>query len=370
MSKKLAAALSGRQRKTIDDRDTLFVGVDVHLRTYAVSVWSARLGEVVDQWSQPSLPEQLHTRLSAYRARVERVVYEAGPTGFTLAHFLLERGWRVEVISATHSPAPLIGHKKNDRLDSAMLARWAASDMLHAVYIPTVEQLCDRQLLRGRERAVRKRARVKVQIKSLLNFHGIAQPPGLAYWSKAAVGVLARLAGGLDGPLGFCLRELLLELAEGNARVRRFDDWVRHLARLPRYDSQVGELCAVPGVGIITAMTFLTELIDAERFATRNQLGRFLGLSPDVRSSGETTRHCGRGLGGNKRLRTLLVEAAWCWVRRDARAQAKFDDIRSASGRKAVAIVAMARRLGIMLWRIWKSGHSYQAPPAAQVPAT
>lgn len=112
-------------------------------------------------------------------------------------------------------------------------------------------------------------------------------------------------------------------------------------------------------------MTFLTEVMDVLRFATRDKFARFLGLSPELRSSGKTTRRCGRGLGGNGKLRSLLVEATWVWKRRDSQAGERFRKLNARSAHSAVAIVAMARRLGIMFWRMLKHDRDYVKAPRA-----
>ena len=114
----------------IDPHDILFVGVDVHLKSFDVALWSGVGERVVAQWKQDASAELLETKLAPFYAQIQRVSYEAGPTGFGLAQFLLERGWPVEVISATHSPVPAIGGKKSDGWDCKLLARQSAAKML------------------------------------------------------------------------------------------------------------------------------------------------------------------------------------------------------------------------------------------------
>ena len=85
------------------------------------------------------------------------------------------------------------------------------------------------------------------------------------------------------------------------------------------------------------------------------------GLAPQVRQSGQTRREGGLLKSGNARLRTVLVEAAWRWVAGDAAAQAKYRRLVATTGNGKKAIVGMARRLAILLWRLSLSGEPYRA---------
>jgi hypothetical protein len=114
----------------------------------------------------------------------------------------------------------------------------------------------------------------------------------------------------------------------------------------------VARLRTVPGVGLIVAMGFLLELMKLERFADRRDLSRFLGLCPKVGSTNEHSWNEGRPELGQATLRSLLVEAAWRWRRGDAYACMLFTRYFGKSGIKQKAIVALAHKLGVILWRL------------------
>src|SRR5262245_55558634 len=122
----------------------------------------------------------------------------------------------------------------------------------------------------------------------------------------------------------------------------------------------VAVMCSVPGVGVITAAAFRLELPEPQRFDHEGQVARMTGLAPQVRQSGATRREGGLLKSGNARLRTVLVEAAWRWVRYDEAAASRYRRLvgNTSSGRKA--IVAMARRLGVLLWRLSVHGEPYR----------
>ena len=86
-----------------------------------------------------------------------------------------------------------------------------------------------------------------------------------------------------------------------------------------------------------------------------------IGLAPQVRQSGETRREGGLLKSGNARLRTVLVEAAWRWVRYDAAAANRYRRLVGNTGSGKKAIVAMARRLGVLLWRLSVRGEFYRS---------
>ena len=117
--------------------------------------------------------------------------------------------------------------------------------------------------------------------------------------------------------LRFCLDLLLDELAHAQEQVRRVTVRLKELAEAERHRKATAVMCSVPGVGVLTAAAFRLELPEPQRFDHEGQVARMAGLAPQVRQSGETRREGGLLKSGNARLRTVLVEAAWRWVRYD-----------------------------------------------------
>ena len=106
---------------------------------------------------------------------------------------------------------------------------------------------------------------------------------------------------------------------------------------------------AVMAVGLLV---FRVEVLHPERFPTGQKLAAYLGLAPWVGQSGESRRDGPVMKAGNKRVRRQLVEASWQWKRRDPKAQAVYRRLVANTGSSKKAITAMARRLGIRLWRL------------------
>jgi transposase len=286
------------------------------------------------------------------------VVYEAGPTGFTLARRLRADGYAAEVIAPPKLLVAVGLEAKSDRLDCRRLAQLSAKGLLHPVRVPTEPEEADRQVVRLRERLVRKSRSVQQQIKASLLQHGLAEPAGLGHGSKAAIEALRRLD--LVAELRFRLDVLLDELEHAERQVARVTQRVEELARSERHRGPVRVLRSVPGVGPITAMAFRLELPEPGRFDEAGQVARMLGLAPRVRQSGPTRREGGLLKSGNPRLRTVLVEAAWRWVAGDVVAAGRYRRLVANTGSSQKAIVARARPPGVLLWRLSVRGEEYR----------
>jgi transposase len=193
----------------LEPGETVHVGVDVHKATFHVAVCSNARG-LLTTWVQPARPEVLLERLRLIRAQVAQVVYEAGPTGFTLVRRLRAEGLPAQVIATSKVLAPVGPEAKSDRLDCRRLAFLSSKGLLHPVRVPTAQEEADRQVLRLREQLVRKARSVQQQIKALLLQHGIAEPAGLGHWVERAIEALRQLE--LAPELRFCLDVLLDEL--------------------------------------------------------------------------------------------------------------------------------------------------------------
>jgi transposase len=341
----------------LDTGETAHVGVDVHKASYHVAVVTDLRG-LVATWTQPASPDLLVERLQPIGSQVARVVYEAGPTGFALVRRLRAAELKAEVIAPSKIPTMPGPEAKSDRLDGRKLAVFAQEGLLRPVRVPDEPEEADRQVVRLREQLARKLRVIQQQIKALLLQHGIAEPDGLTHWTAAAVDALRELP--LNAELRFCLDVMLDERQHAVEQVARATRRLEELAKAERHRSTVATLRTVPGVGPITAMTFRVELHDPARFRDGGQVARMIGLAPQVLRSGPTRRE-GRLLkSGDARLRTVLVEAAWRWVAGDEVAKAKYRRLVASTGSGKKAIVGMARRLAILLWRLSVRNEPYR----------
>lgn len=358
MARRVSKRASESKEIVLLDGEQVDVGVDTHKHDNRVAMWSEQRQAIVAGWVQPADPHALAKKLLPHKAQIGRIVYEAGPTGYSLARVLRKAGFRCDVVAPSRTPVASGQEAKSDRLDSRKLAMYSAKGLLMPVRVPTEQEEGDRQVVRYREQLMDKRRRVKQQIKSFLLMHGIAQPAGLTHWSVASIEALRGLR--LSAQLRFVLDEYLAELAYLNAAVKRATAQVSKLAVSKRHCVAVRAMRTTPGVGLITAMTVRTELIAPDRFNNAREVGSMLGLVPRVVSTGKTRREGPLMRTGNQRLRTILVEAAWRWVAADPWAGERYRRLLANTANAKKAIVAMARRLGILLWRINVTRESYR----------
>ena len=247
---------------------------------------------------------------------------------------------------------------KTDHLDCRKLADYAARDMLVSVRVPTEEEEMLRSLQRRRHSLTDCIRSTKQLIKSLLLEYHIEEPHGLPQWSKASVEALKHLALGsaLRATLDSYLRELAYLIAE-----RQTVDQAITKATPQAVSQRIGILQSVPGVGPVLAMTFACEIFRPERFADGERLSSYVGLSPVVSQSGESAVTGSLVRTGQQRLRSLLVECAWLHKGRDAGAELLYRRILSRTGHAQKAIVAVARRLLTLLWRLCIENRMYIA---------
>jgi len=356
MSKVTRTKISSKALSAVEG-DVVYVGLDVHKQSIHAAVQVN--GRIERHWVMPADYAKVVAKLVPLRSALKRIVYEAGPTGFGLARALAAAGLPIDVIAPSKTPQAADQSAKSDRRDCMELCEYAPTHRLQVVTVPSERQEADRQVQRLRDQTIRKLRRVKQQIKSLLLQYSIAEPSGLKNWSARAVQILRELT--LDAELRFCLDELLDELGQLEARVRRINERIEQLGRSERHAAAMAVLTSHPGVGTITAMTFRAELHQAEQMAEGEQVAKYFGLNPRVRQSGQTRRDGPIAKTGRGHVRALLVQAAWRWIAQDESAKAVYDRLVRNTGLPQKAIVGMARRLAIHLWRMLTTGELYRA---------
>jgi transposase len=337
------------------------VGIDVHKNSYHV----AFLGDTgkSSTFVCSAAPEEVINHFNRFDGKIAQVVYECGPTGFELARVLNEAGYNVLVVAPSRVPRPVTEGAKTDRLDCIRLAQYSANGMLKSVAVPSRDQEAQRSLIRRRHDVLDSIRKVKQRIRSHLLYLSIKEPIGLEHWSDQSVKALLKLPmpPGAKDTLKSLVRELMFLKNER----QRLEKQIRDICSQERLGSTYECLQTAPGVGPITAATFQLELFDPGRFKTGDQVASYLGLAPCVRQSGESKGRSRLRPVGQKRLRSLLVEAAWCLCRKDEQAGAKYRRLVSKTNVPQKAIVAIARDLAVILWRLSLEQRAYQLRPVA-----
>ncbi len=338
----------------------IYVGIDVHKRQWNVSIRTADIHHKT--FAQPPNVETLVSYLRRwFPGGTYQCVYEAGFCGFSAAHGFAAHGIECRVIHPPDIPTSERDRlHKRDPVDARRLARELAVGHLKSIYIPEERALEDRALIRMRERFVRKLTRCKTQIRHTLMFFGIELPEqiGEKSWSRAFIKWLEHLE--LTTPSGTqALQALVRELIHQRGQVADLTRQIRRLAATEPYAEGVRLLCTIPGVGMLTAMTVLTEVIDIRRFRTNDQLASYAGMPPGTHSSGEKEKKTGLHHRRNAALRRALIESAWSAVQYDPVLLAWFT--KTCRRRlKTVAIVGVARRLLNRMAYVLRHGRPYQ----------
>lgn len=298
-------------------------------------------------------------------ARATTVVfaYEASGQGFTLSDELIAAGIVCHIIPPTRVPrSPHDRKKKNDSKDalrmlSLLRNHYLAGDELPSVWVPDMETRDDRELTRGRLDLTKQLTAAKAKVRTLLKRHGIEKPEsvGKTAWSKRHrrwMHALVKSSPQLGQWGAFRLESLLRQVDHIEAEMALFDAAIEALAQTERYARAVAKLTAPKGVSLMTALVFLTELGDPTRFANRRKLAAYLGLVPSKHDSGETTeRHGHITHQGSARVRHVLGQAAWAWVRLNPSVKRDYARLVAKNPKKRkIAVVAMMRRLAIRLW--------------------
>ena len=342
--------------KDFREKQVLFVGIDIHQRTYHVTgIWGD--GRVEFTKGMPADKEILVKYLLQWRLYHIVAVYEAGYFGYTLHDYLNEHGIECMVTPPSLVPGAYGNRVKTDRRDSRKLALYCAKGLLKRVYVPTEEERSHRQVIRTRRQLMRDRIRKQNQIKSFLTQYGIPFPDVVSKWSKHFIEKLNWIRF-KDRWLQKSFEHLMHAYEFVDGQIEEQTNLLKELAKEECYRERVAILRSIPGIGIISAMELLLELQDVERFSTADQLAAYVGLTPSQFSSGDHV-HMGRITRiGKHQLRALLIEAAWILVRKDVKANETYKRIRARAGSKR-AIVAIARHLLIVGRRLLMNNTMY-----------
>jgi transposase len=343
----------------------IMIGCDLHDRTMLIrfATGTEEPQQAVYDNDTRGRREMIHRlKKLAQKRGASRIVfaYEASGLGFHLCDELHDAGIECHVLSPTHLPkTPKSAKLKTDAKDAQVIleqlrGHLLAGNKLPAVWTPPQRLRDDRELVRARIKVGDEIARVKVQIKSILKRYPLKIAlPTASRWPKGFFAQVRKKAlPELELTVSTTL-DCLLERYEGLLAQRsKLDRGLQLLAKTDRYKHAHAELRKLPGVGLLTAMTFLTEMGDLTRFSNRREVGAYLGLCPSSHESGEANDRKGRITGqGPSHLRKMLCQASWISLRDSESAAADYHRIKQGQNKRTKkAIVALMRKLGIKMW--------------------
>jgi transposase len=299
----------------------IYAGIDVHKKSWQVSVFSEGLFHKT--FNQPPKPEVLHGYLTKhFPSGTYNSVYEAGFCGFWIHDKLQSLGINNIVVNPADVPTTDKEKKrKTDKVDSNKLARQLRNGELEAIYTHKRAVLEDRSLLRMRRTLVKDLTRNKNRVKSDLHFFGIEIPEQYtrnpSYWSKKFITWLEEQEEHQQWTGKDSFKILMDQVKSLRAQLLEVNKKVRILSRENYYQKRVALLGSLFGVGLITSMTFLTEIDDIHRFANLEKLRSYVGLTPTSHASGDKDLHGEMIHRGNKFLKSAIFESAWIAARLD-----------------------------------------------------
>jgi transposase len=294
-----------------------------------------------------------------------RIVVETGTHTAWVARLLERLGHEVVVADARRLRFIFESDRKDDRTDAQMLARVGRLDagLLHPVRLRAAKADEHLAVVRARDTLVEARTKLVNCVRGIVKRSGQRLP-------RTSTDAFARkVRDQIPAELKLALEPMLDAIEGATASIRAYDET---LERLCEEHEATKLLRQVSGVGPVTALAFVLTIDDPRRFRKSRQVGPFLGLVPRRDASGQTDRQLGITLAGDKLVRRLLIGSAHYILGpfgpdTDLR---RWGLARSGGGKNAKkrVVVAVARRLAVLLHRLWVTGAEYRplrSSPAA-----
>jgi transposase len=356
-AKKSPKALANRKRNQIREvaaKQRLTIGLDLGDRTSRYCILD-EAGNVVSEGQLPTTKAGLSSMFEKMPS--SRIALEVGTHSPWISRHLAGMGH--EVIVANSHKVKLITQSvhKNDRIDAEQLARLARVDpkLLSPIRHRGEAVQADLAVIRGRAGLLEART-------ELINCaRGLVKPMGERLKSCDADQVKESLSEGLSEAARRAIGPLLKSVEAISQQIGEYD---RKIAEIAQRYPEIKLLTPVYGVGMLIALTYILTLEDAQRFDHSRDVGPYLGLKPKERDSGDSHPQLGISKTGDGLLRSLLVQGAHCMLRRgapdsDLRAWGLGKMKSGGKNAKKRAVVAVARKLAVLLHSLWSRGEVY-----------
>jgi transposase len=331
------------------------VGIDLGDR-YSHCCFLGPNGECLTEGRIRTTPEALARHFQGLPPA--RIAIEVGGHSRWISQRLTAWGHEVLVANARMVQLIASGVRKSDQVDAQLLARLARTDPTLLAPITHVghQHYPDIARLRARALLVRTRTRLINAVRGIVKTVGVRLPAcnTRGFAGKAASLVPSELQPSLD--------PLLETIATLSAQIKEYDRAVEHIAHEQYPDTS--RLRQVPGVGPVPALQFVLTIGDPHRFRRSRDVGAFLGLVPRRRQSGASEQQLRISKAGNSEMRTLLVQCAQYILGRfgpdtDLKRWGTAMATRGGKNAKRRAIIAVARKLSVLLHKLWMSGAVY-----------
>lgn len=287
-----------------------------------------------------------------------RIALEAGTHSGWISRILEGMGHEVLVGNPRKLRMIWKSDEKDDERDAEMLARIARFDpqLLYPIHHRGQEAHTDLALIKARDMLVKARSML------IAHARGAVKASGQRIGSCSAEVFPRRLHDQMPATLMPALEPVMKSIEELTARIRHYDKRIEALCAQKYPETE--RMRAISGVGPVTALAFVLTLEESARFDKSRAVGPFLGLVPRRDKSGQTDKQLGITKAGNAYLRRLLVGCAQYILGRfgpdcDLRRFGLNLAARGGKNAKRRAVVAVARKLAVMMHHLWKSGETY-----------
>jgi transposase len=332
-----------------------FAGLDVSVKETSICIVDDT-GKIVREVKVPSEPEALLQVLMNPAYHFKRIGLEAGPLSQWLFSALAEAGLPVICVETRHMRAVLMAQiNKTDRNDARGIAQMMRAGLYRPVHVKALRSQKLRMLLTNRKLLQAKAIAVENDLRATLRNFGLKV--GMVGTAKFEARIKELVENLPD--LAMLVEPLLIV-----RRVLReqIDILHRRLLAVVRNDDVCRRLMTIPGVGPVVALTYRVTVDVPARFKNSKAVGAVFGLTPTRYQSGESDRTGGISRCGDEMMRVMLYEAAqsmlvvstkWSWLKAWAMKIAKNRGMKK-------AIVALARRLAVIMHRIWVDGTEFR----------
>lgn len=339
----------------------IYSGIDVHKRSWEIKSISDHVSLKRTHMADPSVDKLKKYLETNFPNANHKCVYEAGFSGYWLQEELTKLG--IETIIVHPGDVPTTDKEKrskSDRIDCNKLAISMRSGQLKGIFVPPKEQQHARSIVRQRYQHASDERRIKNRIKSHLSFYGIqlGEQDLNEYWSKKFINLLENQATELNDKV---LLLLLEKLTSERHFVLQSTRLLRALSQEEKYEGPLRLLRSIPGVGLLTAMVYLTEIgTDLGRFKKDDNYISYIGFVPSMKASGEKSYTGSMSKRGNKRLRTALVVSAWMSIRSSGVLLAEYQRHKERGLHSNKAIIKIARKLALIMKAVLRDGKLYK----------
>jgi transposase len=291
-----------------------------------------------------------------------RVVLEVGTHSRWVSERIARAGHQVIVANARRVRLIAENNRKSDQVDAELLARLGRVDpsLLAPIKHRGQERQQDLMVIRARAALVSARTKLVNSVRGQVKSAGHRVP-------SCSTARFAKLGAALPKELSAALRPLMESIGHLTEQIKCYDAKIRKLSEAR---VEIEPLQQIAGVGPLVALTYVSTLEDPARFRSARSVGPFLGLTSKKRQSGDSDPHLRISKKGDRYLRSLLVQSAHYILARGPDSELKRWGLamaeRGGKNGKKRAVIAVARKLSVLMYRLWVTGADYNPFPHAE----